>query len=272
MKHPDEETLVSMALGELPTTGDDLHLQTCPTCQRELESLRRVVATAQAPEPDESVLLQPPPQLWTDIAAELSLLEEHFTEAPAVVDDELDAIVAGDREREHERARDVVRPPSEHSEAASGAVRRTRVRRRARFSVALAACTALLGAAGGSAVTWWATRGESTSAVSDAKPLDSLRPASKGYASLRGTQTHRELTVDVTGLPSTSGYFEVWLMNRSHTKLVSMGVLNPDGQATLPVPENIDLSEYSVVDVSIQPYNGKPDHSGKSIVRGPYAG
>ncbi|MFH8273688.1 hypothetical protein [Streptomyces roseolus] len=46
----------------------------------------------------------------------------------------------------------------------------------------------------------------------------------------------------------------------------------PDGHATLPVPDNIDLNEYSVVDVSLQPYNGKPDHSGDSLVRGTYAG
>ncbi|MGW2210698.1 anti-sigma factor domain-containing protein [Streptomyces sp. NPDC001781] len=264
MKHADEETLVLMALGELPTTSDDLHLQTCPACQRELESLRRVVTTAQAPDPDEADLLQPPAQLWTDIAAELSLIEAPADPFPAALDEELNAIIAGEPER--------AQPPAEPSALTPGATRWRRVRRPARFSVVLAACAALLGAAAGSTVTWWATRSDSTAAAVNARRLDSLRAASTGYASLRGTQTHRSLAIQVKGLPSTSGYFEVWLMNRSHTKLVSMGVLNPDGHASLPVPENIDLSEYSVVDVSIQPYNGKPDHSGKSIVRGPYAG
>ncbi|MFI8233993.1 anti-sigma factor [Streptomyces sp. NPDC085900] len=84
-------------------------------------------------------------------------------------------------------------------------------------------------------------------------------------------QFHEQARVEALSVPTTSGYFEVWLMDRSHTKLVSMGVLDPDGKATLPVPKNIDLGEYSVVDVSVQPYNGKPDHSGKSIVRGRYA-
>ncbi|MFF3890416.1 anti-sigma factor domain-containing protein [Streptomyces sp. NPDC001914] len=266
MKHADEETLVLMALGEVPAASDELHLQNCPACQRELDSLRRVVTTAQALEPDEGLLLQPPAQLWTDIAAELSISERPFSESSAVVDDDFHAIVTGDRQR------DGARSPIEFTEVTSGAMQRLRIHRRARFSVVLAACAALLGAAAGSAVTWWATHSDSTAAVASGKPLDSLRSASTGYASLRGTQTHRSLTIDVRGLPSTSGYFEVWLMNRSHTKLVSMGVLDPDGRATLPVPENIDLSEYSVVDVSIQSYNGKPDHSGKSIVRGPYAG
>jgi hypothetical protein len=42
--------------------------------------------------------------------------------------------------------------------------------------------------------------------------------------------------------------------------------------AVLPVPETTDLNEYSVVSLSMQPYSGKPDHSGDSVVRGPYSG
>ncbi|MFJ5520978.1 anti-sigma factor domain-containing protein [Streptomyces griseoluteus] len=267
MKHADEETLVLMALGELPAPSDQLHLQSCPACQRELESFRRVVTTARAPEPRESDLLQPPATLWADIAAELSIPEQPLDDLPPDVDDELRAI-----SRQPDNAAHEVRAPVQQYARASTPVERLQGRRWTRFSVALAACAALLGAAAGSTVTWWTTRGDSTATTVTGKPLDSLRPASTGYASLRGTQTHRSLTVNVKGLPSTTGYFEVWLMNRSHTKLVSMGVLDPNGRATLPVPENIDLREYSVVDVSIQPYNGKPDHSGKSIVRGPYAG
>ncbi|MFD4543806.1 anti-sigma factor domain-containing protein [Streptomyces bauhiniae] len=262
MKHADEETLVLMALGELPAAGEDLHLQSCPACRRELESFRRIVRTAQAPEPDTDVLLQPPAGLWTDIAAELSLEERPVIQEPAV-EDELRTIVSG---------QDGVRSVAESDKAAPAPVPMPRMRRRVRFSVVLAACAALLGAAAGSTVTWRATRGESAPALAAGKPLDSLRAASTGYASLRGTPSHRSLIVEVKGLPSAAGYFEVWLMNRDHTKLVSIGVLNPDGEATLPVPDNIDLGEYSVVDVSVQPYNGKPDHSGKSIVRGPYAG
>ncbi|MFJ4809515.1 anti-sigma factor [Streptomyces longwoodensis] len=148
-----------------------------------------------------------------------------------------------------------------------------RPRRLARFSVALAACAALFGAGAGSAVTWWVTHDDTSSTTADdGRRLDSLQPRSAGYARLAGSNARRTLDITVKGLPKTSGYFEVWLMDRSHTKLVSMGVLGPDGHAVLPVPDTIDLKEYSVVDVSVQPYNGKPDHSGDSVVRGPYAG
>ncbi|MET7437186.1 anti-sigma factor domain-containing protein [Streptomyces sp. NPDC004082] len=265
MTHVDEEALVLIALGELPATSDDeLHLQSCSVCQAEVESYRRVVTAARTPQLDEDDLIQPPAQLWADITAELSLSEDAFTEFPAA-NEEPHAILTGEREGDGHAV---------HASASTdtpATAQRRRVRRRARFSVALAACAALLGAGAGSTITWWALRTDSTTTTPSAKPLDSLRPASTGYASLRGTQAHRTLAIEVKGLPDTTGYFEVWLMNRSHTKLVSMGVLNADGQATLPVPKNIDLREYSVVDVSVQPYNGKPDHSGKSIVRGPYA-
>lgn len=263
MKHTDEGTLALMALGELPSGSDDLHLRTCPACRGELEALRRVVTAARAPESEDIGLLQPPAELWTGIATELSL-----TRAPAgavtAVGEAPGAVPAEKEER--------VDSPAERSAPTPRAARRPLLSRRARFSVVLAACAALLGATAGSAVTWWVTRGAGETAAARTRALDSLRPASTGYASLRGAGAHRSLTVQVKGLPVTSGYFEVWLMDRSHTKLVSMGALDPDGKAVLPVPENIDLREYSVVDVSVQPYNGKPDHSGKSIVRGPYAG
>lgn len=265
MKHTDEETLALMALGELSSDSDDLHLQSCQACRGELEALRRVVTTARASEPEEVELLQPPAELWTDIATELDLahVSADAVAAVAAVDEGPHAVNADNDER--------LEAPAEHSVPTPRATRRRLISRRARFSVALAACAALLGATAGSAITWWVTRGDSTASAGQARALDSLRPASKGYASLRGTKAHRSLTIQVKGLPTTSGYFEVWLMDRSHTKLVSMGVLDPDGKATLPVPKNIDLREYSVVDVSVQPYNGKPDHSGKSIVRGRYA-
>ncbi|MFF0778199.1 MULTISPECIES: anti-sigma factor [unclassified Streptomyces] len=263
MKHTDEEKLALMALGELPSDSGDLHLQTCLACRSELEALRSVVTAARVPEPEDIGLLQPPAELWTEIATELAL-----GQAP---DGAVDAVgegrhaVTADKEGR-------IGSAAEHSAPASRAARRPLLSRRARFSVVLAVCAALLGATAGSVVTWWVTRGDSTAAVAHTRALDSLRPSSTGYASLRGTGAHRSLTIQVKGLPTTPGYFEVWLMDRSHTKLVSVGVLAPDGKATLPVPENIDLREYSIVDVSVQPYNGKPDHSGKSIVRGRYAG
>ena len=63
---------------------------------------------------------------------------------------------------------------------------------------------------------------------------------------------------------------EVWLMNASLTKLVSVGLLATDS-ATFSIPAGIDMSVYTVVDVSSQPLDGNPAHSSNSIVRGSLA-
>ena len=233
-----------MALGEETDPAASRHLHECDRCRREFETLRRVVTAMSTTDAADGDLVPPSDAIWNSIASELDLSIQP------------DAPSAPDRE---ETVRDS-RP-------------KRRLERVGRFSVALAACAALLGAASGSAVTWWVTQDSSTTrTASEGRRLESLRSSSAGYASLNGWGDNRALNITVTDLPKTSGYFEVWLMDRTHTKLVSMGVLDADGHATLPIPDNIDLSEYSVVDVSVQPYNGKPDHSGDSIVRGGYAG
>ncbi|MFJ5834205.1 anti-sigma factor [Streptomyces sp. NPDC093089] len=243
MKHTDEETLAMMALGEDTEPSASLHLHECDACRNDYDALRRLI-TMIAPETADDQLLTPPADTWDSIATELQLPDQ---ETPSVGP----------------------RPPSSITGVPGRPTRRV-----GRFAVALAACTALLGAAAGSAITWWATHTDNSASqtVADGKRLDSLRGGSAGYASLQDESGRRSLQITVRGLPKSSGYYEVWLMDISHTKLVSMGVLGPDGRATLPVPDNIDLREYSVVDVSVQPYNGKPDHSGDSIVRGTYAG
>ncbi|MFJ4483688.1 anti-sigma factor [Streptomyces longwoodensis] len=270
MKHADDESLALMAMGDTPSPDAADHLRHCARCTRELEAFRHVVATARTPLPGEDELLTPPADLWDAIADELGLAPDTGTPGTpgttGTPGGELSArgvADAGPRPATAEYSTGPQTPPRP--------VRRPR--RLARFSVALAACAALFGAGAGSAVTWWVTHDDTSStAADDGRRLDSLQPRSAGYARLAGSNARRTLDITVKGLPKTSGYFEVWLMDRSHTKLVSMGVLGPDGHAVLPVPDTIDLKEYSVVDVSVQPYNGKPDHSGDSVVRGPYAG
>ncbi|WP_167350574.1 anti-sigma factor [Streptomyces yangpuensis] len=93
-------------------------------------------------------------------------------------------------------------------------------------------------------------------------------PGAAGTVRLRGPATDREVTVTVAGLPPTDGYYEVWLMDQSHSRFVPLGALRADGTATLPIPPQIDLGAYPLLDVSAQAYNGNPAHSGVSSVRG----
>lgn len=258
-----------LALGEAPSDTESAHLGGCPRCTAELDALRRAVGAARSATPGDAPLATPPDEVWAGISAELGLtFDGPEPVAPSM---------AGEQERHsrheqydwHSRHEQYDRhsQSDQHSETAR------RIRRPlTRAAVALAACAALLGAAAGSGATWWLSDHDRPAVAGPAEPLKPLIPAAVGSVRLGDTAGHRKLDITVHGLPKTSGYFEVWLMDRNHKKLISMGVLGPDGHAVLPVPDNVDLSDYTVVDVSAQAYNGSPAHSGRSIVRGPYSG
>lgn len=73
------------------------------------------------------------------------------------------------------------------------------------------------------------------------------------------------LVVDLDPPPS-DGFLELWLLDAEASRLISLGVFE-DGRA-YPLPPGIDVGEFPVVDVSIEPLDGDPTHSGASIARG----
>ncbi|MCI4658322.1 anti-sigma factor [Cryobacterium zhongshanensis] len=81
---------------------------------------------------------------------------------------------------------------------------------------------------------------------------------------------HREVVVDLTGLADATAAAplrEVWLIKADASGLISIGLL--DGNTGhFDIPDDVDLSQYPLVDVSAEPDNGNPAHSGNSIVRG----
>ncbi|MEO6822208.1 MAG: anti-sigma factor [Candidatus Nanopelagicales bacterium] len=101
------------------------------------------------------------------------------------------------------------------------------------------------------------------------KPLDT--PTAHGTAVLSLGTDRRSLTVRIVGLPEVpDGFYEVWLMNANPQRLLSLGVLDASASGVFQVPAGLDLSKYPVVDVSLQPFNGSPEHSGTSAVRGSF--
>ena len=52
----------------------------------------------------------------------------------------------------------------------------------------------------------------------------------------------------------------------STTTLVSLGPLRPDG--IYDIPPGVDPSRFPIVDVSVEPVDGDPTHSGDSVLRG----
>ncbi len=73
------------------------------------------------------------------------------------------------------------------------------------------------------------------------------------------------------GVGSVVGFeaIEAWLLGKDG-ELVALGSfkVGKEGKKSieLPLPANPAIFRY--FDVSIQPYNGSPDHSGRSVLRG----
>ncbi|MGJ5831713.1 anti-sigma factor [Streptomyces ossamyceticus] len=304
-QHLDPDELTDLALGadarRTPRRRD--HLAECPRCRDELDRLRRVVRAARDVSTDD-FLTAPPDTVWHSIAARLDA--DTAPQRPTGRDD-TPAVLGGPGAPDVSDLHDV--PGGRHGPDelgvfgelggpagtgsndapgggdapgsrdvpggnGSGGLGRGRAWLR-RPALLIAAASLVVGALLGSAVTAW--RLDDGTPTAEASPANRLAPLAVPRAAgtvrlVRGPEAEREVTVTVTGLPRTDGYYEVWLMDRTHTRLVAMGVLGPDGTATLPLPTRIDLGRYPLIDVSAQEDDGNPAHSGTSVVRGTLPG
>jgi anti-sigma-K factor RskA len=104
-----------------------------------------------------------------------------------------------------------------------------------------------------------------------------LAPVGATSAGARGTvrvdQTGAErVQLSVAGLkPLPPGrFYEMWLLGRGGG-LVSLGSFRVDasGRATITVPAPADPGRFRYFDVSVEPADGNPGHSGDSVLRGP---
>lgn len=97
--------------------------------------------------------------------------------------------------------------------------------------------------------------------------LSPLGAQSSGNAEIiRRGSTYR-LHIDLSGVPNEpTSYVEVWLIDRQVKGMISLGPFHGDGDYA--IPSGVDPAKYPIVDVSIEPADGVPTHSGVSIVRG----
>ncbi|WP_203230682.1 anti-sigma factor, partial [Agromyces humi] len=77
----------------------------------------------------------------------------------------------------------------------------------------------------------------------------------------------RSIVVDLDAEVPATDVREVWLIRSDASGLVSLGLLE-GASGRFVVPDGIDLDEFTLVDVSAEPVDGDPAHSGDSIVRG----
>jgi anti-sigma-K factor RskA len=242
MRHVDPEVLALLALGEqIALPIDSMHISECEQCRREIEVLSRAVVIGRSTF-DVGELLDPPLRVWERISDELSLNSGAVQTA---------AELAG---------ADAAVSPTVHSLD----------RRRRPWVGALAAAASLaLVAAAGSAI-WRTFEPGAQPTILASATLEAFPnwADSTGEATLeRLPDGSRVIDVNFDASVTADSYREVWLITSDATALVSLGIVEgTSGQFT--VPEGLDIDRYDLVDISEEPFDGDPAHSGDSIVRG----
>ena len=105
------------------------------------------------------------------------------------------------------------------------------------------------------------------------EPLPDPPAGDAGPVDARVVETDGRLQLDLalgdSGLPEPQGFYEVWLIDSDVEGMVSLGPARADG--TYVVPPDIDVAAFPIVDVSVEPPDGVPTHSGVSVLRGTLA-
>ena len=135
----------------------------------------------------------------------------------------------------------------------------------------LLAAAAAVGIALGSAATFGVLSSPaSTPAIVAQGGLDPLDGATVvGTAAVEEDETGRHLHVSVPDLPAVEdGYYEVWMATADASTMVAVGTLGPEGDSILTLPAGMNVSDFPLVDVSVEHFDGDPGHSAQSVVRG----
>lgn len=240
MRHLDPETAALLALGEQSTSASErAHLEACAACRHEVAELQETVTVARS-SLGEAELQEPPARVWQGIQRELGLSAEVVPSAPSPV-----LSIADARERRSGRLRRAVTP-----------------------LLGVAAAAALIV---GAVLTWNAASprlGEQLLASAELEALPQWTD-STGSAELAQTSSgERVLRVSLETSATGDGVREVWLLTEAVDGLISLGLLE-GSEGEFVVPDSVDLERFSIVDVSQEPLDGDPTHSGDSIVRGP---
>lgn len=239
MTHLDRDRLADRALGTDPLTmAEEKHLDNCAECREELAQLSRIAELSRQPE---ELVPVPADAIWRSVQGQLASQEP----APARTE--------------------VAAEPSPTPPSVRELPRRT-PRPRSWF---LAAAAAAVGLIIGIGVTTVAVRDRVE--VTSTTALEALPGhTGQGTAEIVRDQGRPELKVQIDAPLTPDRYREVWLINTDGQRMYPIGVLPDDGKATYPLPPALaeQLQGFTIVDVSIEPYDGNPAHSRESQVRG----
>jgi anti-sigma factor RsiW len=90
-------------------------------------------------------------------------------------------------------------------------------------------------------------------------------------ARMRGAGDDQIMTMTAKGLPRppAGAHYEVWLVGDGGQEL-PVGVLAPDGEGVWSLPAEV-AARYRAIDVTLEPADGDPSRSDRTVLRGSYA-
>lgn len=279
MPHPDADDLALIALGEDLGADVHVHIAGCPACTEQIDTFRDTIDLAGLSDYGRDAPA-PGPHVWDAIAAELGFARDGdadlgFPRAGAASNGAPTPIAPVDRTAPPgPAASDPAGPVAEpiplaprRSDGEPGRLRR--------WTLPLAA--AIIGIVLGAGAVVLVQNQQDAATVEAVAPLDPVQggplPSTDGQlgtAELVAGQTGQQVRVQAPGLPANdSTAYEVWLFGEDG-RMVSLGTL-ADGTGSFTVPAGIDTSVYRTIDISDEPPDGNPTHSGISLVRGTFA-
>ncbi len=269
MLHNQPDELALAALGEPLPAESAAHLDSCERCASEVSGLRRAVDAVAVPAfagPGSSV--PPPPQVWdaivaaTGVTAVPSSIGVPVLVGAAPSNGAVPSIGAAP-------SIDAASRPDTALPAAAGPGATVVPMRSRRRPLLLAVAAVLAGAVVGAGAVAVVQRaddgGESITTVALA-PLPDAEASGVADVVLRSDGS-RVLQLELDAPALDGSYYEIWLIDRSVEGMFPLGVVNP-GTQSVEVPPGVDLAEYPLVDVSVEPLDGDPTHSGVSVARG----
>ncbi|WP_416900770.1 anti-sigma factor [Micromonospora echinospora] len=265
MQHLEHDRLVFLALGESEAdTGENHHLDGCARCRAELAALRHVAGLGAETQALRD-LPEPPPQVWDAIATEVAAAQS----LPSLTRPRRPEPSAGSSTvpAGNDTGPDLAGNGTGRASPFSRPGRRPRQLSGWLLSAVTATAAAVLGVLGTLAVV------RPDAPEPPPQVLASAPLAAYGTTPPEATGDARvfadgRLHLHVANLPEVPGYYEVWLIDPASMEMFSVGVLGDGADALLPLPPNVDLDRYSVVDVSAEQYDNNTAHSGDSLLRG----
>jgi hypothetical protein len=260
VSHPSDEALAGFVLGEAhPTVAE--HVSSCSQCADAVAELRRTVGLARAVSQDPVAAggwSTPPASVWEAIEATLDAEDNPVTPAPADWQPK-------------------TRPADGTGTAETPARSRPPLRWTSAWAAGLAAASLLVGLGLGHQI-WAGSTPTPTPSPTAVAPAPTVATASldtldtkqqEGRAVVVRTQQGLDLEVaPYSKLDPGDGYLEVWLINTDLKRMVSVGVLRPGESGRFTMNQRLMDQGYTIVDISLQQYNGSPLHSGHSLLRG----